>query len=133
VVDEYSDTSLVPIFERFFLGGLYSLRGFKYRDIGPKDVNNEPLGGKSYYFGSLEYSLPIIDRLRFAVFYDIGNVYQNAYDFDFGHWNDNVGIGIRINLPIGPLRLDYGYPIHHDSAPDGSGRFNFGVGYTREF
>jgi outer membrane protein insertion porin family len=133
VADEYSDTSLVPIFERYFLGGLYSLRGFKYRDIGPKDVNGEPLGGKSYYFGSLEYSLPIIDRLRFAVFYDIGNVYQDAYDFDFGQWNDNVGIGIRINLPIGPLRLDYGYPIRHDSAPDGSGRFNFGVGYTREF
>lgn len=133
VVDEYSDTTLVPIFERFFLGGLYSLRGFKYRDIGPRDINDEPLGGKSYYFGSLEYSIPIIDRLRFAVFYDIGNVYQDAYDFDFSQWNDNVGIGVRINLPIGPLRLDYGYPIHNDTAPDGSGRFNFGVGYTREF
>jgi outer membrane protein insertion porin family len=133
VTDQYSDTTLVPIFERYFLGGLYSLRGFKYRDIGPKDVNGEPLGGNSYYFGSLEYSIPIIDRLRFAMFYDIGNVYQKAYDFDFGKWNDNVGVGIRINLPIGPLRLDYGFPINHDSAPGGSGRFNFGVGYTREF
>ena len=133
VTDEFSDTTLVPIYERYFLGGLYSLRGFKYRDIGPRDINGEPLGGKSYYFGAVEYSLPIIDRLRFAMFYDIGNVYQDAYDFDFDQWNDNVGIGLRINLPIGPLRLDYGYPIQNDSAKGGSGRFNFGVGYTREF
>jgi len=38
-----------------------------------------------------------------------------------------------LNLPIGPLRLDYGIPIHHDQFNSGSGRFQFGVGYTREF
>ena len=49
-------------------------------------------------------------------------------------YNDNWGIGLRLNLPIGPLRLDYGIPIHYDDRhQSGSGRFQFGVGYTREF
>lgn len=134
----YSD---VPIFDRWFLGGLYSLRGFKYRDVGPRATGGpsigEPLGGETYYFGSVEYTLPIVERLRFAVFYDIGNVFQNAYSFDRqarqATFSDNWGVGIRLNLPIGPLRLDYGIPIHHDDDVSGSGRFQFGVGYTREF
>ena len=49
-----------------------------------------------------------------------------------GH-SDNYGIGLRLNLPIGPLRLDYGIPINHDQYSGSSGRFQFGVGYTREF
>ena len=133
VVDSYGESTRVPLFDRFYLGGLYSLRGFKFRQVGPKDVLNEPIGGGSYYFGSLEYSIPIIERFRFAMFYDVGNVYPDPYTFRLNEWNDNVGIGLRLNLPIGPLRLDYGIPIHNDSAPDGSGRFQFGVGYTREF
>ncbi|MEP6662573.1 MAG: outer membrane protein assembly factor BamA, partial [Verrucomicrobiota bacterium] len=136
----------VPIFDRWFLGGLYSLRGYKYRDVGPHDQFDEPLGGNTYWFGSLEYSLPIIERLRFAMFYDIGNVYAKAFSFSpdtirggkfagdqRGFYTDNWGIGLRINLPIGPLRLDYGIPIKHDSDIGNKGRFNFGVGYTREF
>ena len=130
----YSD---VPIFDRWFLGGMQSLRGYRYRDIGPKDVFGEPLGGETYYFGSAEYSVPIIERLRFAMFYDIGNVFQDAYSFDRvpnqALYSDNWGLGIRLNLPIGPLRLDYGIPINHDEDVSGSGRFQFGVGYHREF
>jgi outer membrane protein insertion porin family len=129
--------SRVPIFDRWFLGGLYSLRGYRYRDIGPHDEFGEPLGGETYYFGSAEYSIPIIERLRFALFYDIGNVFQDAYSLDTvegqNAFSDNWGVGVRINLPIGPLRLDYGIPINHDDDVSGGGRFQFGVGYTREF
>jgi outer membrane protein insertion porin family len=85
------------------------------------------------WFGSAEYSVPIIDRLRFALFYDVGNVSSRAYDFKIDNFNDNWGLGLRLNLPIGPLRLDYGIPIHHDQFNGSSGRFQFGVGYTREF
>ena len=71
--------------------------------------------------------------MRFAVFYDIGMVYSDPYHFNFGEYADNWGFGMRLNLPIGPLRLDYGIPIHNSSGKTGGGRFQFSVGYTRPF
>ncbi|MBC8001214.1 MAG: outer membrane protein assembly factor BamA, partial [Opitutaceae bacterium] len=140
VVEQYGDDTFVPLFDRWYLGGLYSLRGFKYREVGPRDQFGNPVGGRTYVFGSAEYSVPIIERLRFAVFYDVGNVYYDAYSFKtYAKWgqtvpySDNFGFGLRINLPIGPLRLDYGIPIHHDEGVSSNGRVQFGVGYTRDF
>jgi len=148
VAEEFGGTPDVPFFERYYLGGLYTLRGYEYRAVGPREPTQdgteyEPVGGKTYWFGSAEYSIPIIERLRFAVFYDIGMVYPDAFSFspepslgpgfNTGVYNDNWGVGVRINLPIGPLRLDYAIPITHDEFNDGGGRFQFGVGYTREF
>ncbi|MEW6304731.1 MAG: outer membrane protein assembly factor BamA [Verrucomicrobiota bacterium] len=138
VVDSYGDSTRVPLFDRWFLGGLYTLRGYRFRDVGPKDATSEPLGGSTYWFGSLEYSIPIVERVRFALFYDVGMVYAQPFSFNegafnTGMYNDNWGIGIRLNLPIGPLRLDYGFPITSDPQNENSGRFQFGVGYTREF
>ena len=130
----YGNTGDVPFYERYYLGGLYSLRGFRYRSISPREPGiGEPIGGDTYWFGSAKYSIPIIERLRFALFYDIGDVQLKSYDFSLSGFDDNWGIGLRLNLPIGPLRLDYGIPIHHDQYNSSSGRFQFGVGYTREF
>ena len=134
VVENYDDTHDVPLFDRWFLGGIDSLRGFRYRSVGPKDLQGEPLGGDTYWFGSVEYSVPIVEFLRFAVFYDIGMVYERAYEVNFGNYNDNYGFGIRLNIPhLGPLRLDYGIPITSDRQNHSKGRFQFSVGYTREF
>ena len=137
----------VPIFDRWFLGGLYSLRGYRYRDVGPQDEFGEPLGGNTFWFGSAEYSIPIIERLRFAMFYDIGNVYAQPFSLNpgsyvsrtgsiesRGFYEDNWGIGLRINIPyLGPLRLDYGFPLTHDKNLGDKGRFNFGVGFQSRF
>lgn len=131
----------VPFYDRYYLGGLYSLRGYHYRSISPRQpglVPDEPIGGDSYWFGSAEYSFPIFEQphgigVRFAFFYDIGNVLSDPYDFSLKGLDDDYGFGLRLNLPIGPLRLDYGIPIHHDQYNSGSGKFQFGVGYTREF
>ena len=134
VAQAFGDTEDVPFYERYYLGGIYSMRGFKYRSVSPREDNiREPIGGDTYWFGSAEYSIPIIERLRFALFYDIGGVALKPYSYNFGNLNDNWGVGLRLNLPIGPLRLDYGIPIHHDKFNSGSGQFQFGVGYTREF
>ena len=129
----------VPFEERYYLGGLYSLRGFKFYSISPRQAGfNDPIGGDSYWFGSAEYSIPIIEQehgigVRFAVFYDIGNVAAKPYTWNMDNFDDNWGLGLRLNLPIGPIRLDYGIPIHHDQFNSGSGQFQFGVGYTRGF
>jgi len=127
----------VPFFERWYLGGAYSLRGFKYREASPQEagirgVGFEPVGGNSYYLGTAEYSLPIIDRLRFAVFYDMGNVFYRSWQFT-SDFSSDVGAGIRLNLPIGPLRFDYAIPMQDAYGTGGGGRFNFTVGYTTEF
>src|SRR5438876_654130 len=139
IVEAFGDSTRVPLFDRFFLGGANTVRGFKFRHVGPKDEFGEPIGGGTYWFGSAEYSVPIIERLRSAAFYDIGMVYQDAYSFDpngfhTGNYNDDWGIGIRLNIPqLGPLRLDYAFPITHGPDTSGSGRFQFSVGYERPF
>ena len=136
-VESYGRSDRVPLFDRWFLGGLNSLRGFRYRDVGPKD-QDEPIGGGTYWTGTVEYSVPIIEMLRVAVFYDIGMVYPDAWSFrqapGTGLYNDNWGLGLRLNIPhLGPLRLDYGIPITTDPDNDSNGRFQFSVGYQRPF
>jgi outer membrane protein insertion porin family len=129
----------VPFFERYFLGGAYSLRGFKYRDVSPqesgrRDVGMEPVGGNSFYFGYAEYSVPIIEFLRVAAFYDVGNVFYDSYDFKLDRFASDFGFGLRLNIPrLGPLRFDYGIPLTDPDDRGGGGRFNFTVGYQREF
>jgi outer membrane protein insertion porin family len=89
------------------------------------------------YYGSIEYSIPVLDKFRLAFFYDIGMVFAKPYSFNpdpykTGVYNSDVGIGIRLNLPIGPLRLDYAIPLSTGQFNDNGGKFQFGVGYTRE-
>jgi outer membrane protein insertion porin family len=139
VADGLKSGEDVPFYERYYLGGLYSLRGFKFHSISPRQPGfDEPIGGDTYWFGSAEYSIPIIEQehgvgVRFAMFFDIGNVAAQPYHFTLENFNDNWGVGLRLNLPIGPIRLDYGIPITHDQYNSGNGQFQFGVGYTREF
>ncbi len=118
----------VPIFDRRFLGGANNLRGFDYRDVGPKDETGEPIGGKTSGWATAELTVPIIRQLRGALFYDIGVVSPDDFSLD-GDVNSNWGFGIRLFLPVGPLRLDYGIPISSDEFNDNSGRFNFNIGY----
>ncbi len=126
---ETVDGSNVPIFERTFLGGANNLRGFKYRDVGPKDATGEPLGGGSSWFLTTELTFPIVERVRGAVFYDVGAVDSGSFAFG-GGTNSDYGIGLRLNLPIfGPLKLDYGIPMQGDSFNDDGGRFNISVDY----
>lgn len=129
-IENYGDSERVPLFERFFLGGANTIRGFDYRDVGPKDENGEPIGGKSMVMGSIELTFPIITKIRGAVFYDTGNVYTDYMEFDLGDMRSGAGVGLRLELPIGPIRLDYGWPIDRDEFQDSSGRFDFNIGYS---
>lgn len=129
-VDNWGSGTRVRIYDRLFLGGSNDLRGFDFRDVSPKDINGEPLGGKSMAAFTIEYTIPIIEKARFAVFYDTGFVNPGSFDFNTDQVVSDAGIGLRLDLPIGPLRIDYGFPIQTQRGNNShSGKFNFNVGY----
>jgi outer membrane protein insertion porin family len=130
VVDQWDDANRVPLFDRFFMGGPSTVRGFKFRSIGPKDggPDGEPLGGKTMAYLQSEYSIPVIERVRFATFMDLGQAWSSAYSFSGASPSVGAGIGLRLNLPIGSINLDYGWPINASQAEDRGGQFTFGGG-----
>ena len=71
----------------------------------------------------------IFEKVRGAVFYDVGFVNLDAYDASTANLNSNVGVGLRLFLPIGPIRVDFGVPTKSDEFNDSGGQFQFNVGY----
>jgi len=130
VVDSHGGD--VPIFKRNFLGGARNLRGYDYREAGPKDEDGEPLGGKTSIYGTAEVSVPmpgLQEKVRLASFYDVGSVSRGAWNI--GDVYSDVGVGVRLFiLPGAPIRLDYGYPLQTDEFTGSSGKFNFQMGWN---
>jgi outer membrane protein insertion porin family len=128
VIENFGDSTDVPFYNKFYLGGPYDLRGFEYRDVSPRSPEGFILGGKSYAMLSLEYSMDIVSPIRVAVFYDGGFVNRDAYDFSPANYHDNVGIGLRLFVAGTPLSLDYGIPLTGDRNSSKGGQFNFFFG-----
>ena len=129
VVDNLSGDD-VAIFDRLFAGGTSTFRGFDRREVSPVDVNEDPLGGKSRMLGTVEVSYPFTETIWGSVFCDLGNVWPGAYDWDPTDINVSIGVGVQLELPVGPIRFDYGFPIvtQQDHLDDG-GRLHFNIGY----
>lgn len=120
---------MVPLYERYFLGGGDSVRGFPYRSIGPEDYNEDNYGGQSMYIVTAELSHPIYSIVRGAAFVDIGDA--SARRFQFSSINIGIGYGLRIKLPsiAAPLRLDLAYPIlNNQDGVNSRLRFHFNIG-----
>ena len=131
-VDTVSGGDDVPIFERCYLGGPANLRGFRYRDVGMIDealAGDETMGGNSSAFVQFEVTLPVIESVRFAMFVDTGFVHKDSFDFKPTEWAADYGIGLRINLPMGPLAVDYAIPFKSANCADDDGQFQFYVDY----
>ena len=122
------ENRLIKVYDRLFLGGSNNLRGLEYRDVGPRDKHGEPLGGQSMARTTIELTFPIVEKARGALFYDNGFVNVNPWDYNFNDFSADVGFGLRLDLPIGPLRIDYGIPIQSPHKL-GGGKINFNVGY----
>jgi outer membrane protein insertion porin family len=130
MVDAYGNSNKVPIFERYFAGGARSIRGYTERGVGPVDANTQDaIGGESIFVGTMEYTIPIIDVLKFATFYDIGNVWAKYSDLGADKLYSGFGFGLRIKTPIGPMNLDYGIPLDTEPGESSrkSGKFYFSV------
>ncbi|MBO4633203.1 MAG: outer membrane protein assembly factor BamA [Lentisphaeria bacterium] len=119
----------VPLYERYFLGGGDSVRGFPYRSIGPEDYNKDNYGGQTMYILTAELSHPIYSIVRGAAFVDIGDAGPDR--FKFSTVNIGVGYGLRIKLPsiAAPLRLDFAFPVvNNQDGVSNSLRFHFNIG-----
>lgn len=143
--DTHHHAEQVPIYERFYLGGLLPaspLRGFEYRSIGPRQLG-EPVGGDFLVAGGVEYSLPVyrapmpgtwqqeIDVLRLVFFYDVGMLVPNERLYASRHFRSGVGFGFRLRVPaLGgiPIALDFGWPISR-RPEDRTERVSFSLGF----
>ncbi|MDH3216600.1 MAG: outer membrane protein assembly factor BamA [Candidatus Krumholzibacteria bacterium] len=153
--DPYGQSPEVPVENRFFTGGGNSVRGYEESSVAPKDsvlnastglVEETVIGGRVLLLTNIElrFPLPLLSRFRFsgAVFADGGNVWPDLESLqlkNFRPFKDrdqvgqtdyrfSLGLGIRYNTPLGPIRLDYGLPLTVQDGQDRSGRFHFSLG-----
>ena len=110
----------IPIFERYTLGGADTVRGYEEQELGPRDAQGNPLGGNAFGVLNLEVRHPIYKKLWGVWFLDGGQLYEQPLgnewpyirakglnDFAFG-----TGPGIRLNTPVGAVRLEVGYKLN---------------------
>lgn len=128
----------VPLFERYYTGGVYSLRGFMPRSIGPKlQIPGSPAGADSEFVyggnkllmfnGEIEFPIYIPAGIRWVFFLDAGNAFAENESYSLTNLRSNWGLGLRWNSPIGPLRFEWGVPFVRRPGED-SVVFNFTIG-----
>ena len=102
----------VSITEKFFLGGIHTIRGFKSREVGPMDKNGYYIGGEKMGYFNFEYLFPIYKSLglKGVLFYDTGNAWTKDQDY-FTDMRHSAGAGVRWQSPMGPLRFEWGYNL----------------------
>ena len=118
----------IPIDERFFNGGNTTVRSFAERDLGPHN-NGDPTGGEFFTVFNVEYTFPIYGELQGAAFFDAGNLLTSSENLGFDDMRYAIGLGLRYRLPIGPIRLDYGYNPDRRAGED-NGAFHFSFGFA---
>jgi outer membrane protein insertion porin family len=119
----------LPVYERFFLGGIDTVRGFDYQEISPRDpVTGDEIGGEKMFAGNLEYRYPLSkDKgLVGVVFFDVGNVVKTGENLTSGI-RKSAGIEIRWESPMGPIRVVWGYNIS-PQYDEKSSKFDFSMG-----
>lgn len=121
------DQTELPIDLRFFNGGASSVRSFPERELGPTATNGDPRGGEAYWAANLEYIHKVAGPVKAVAFLDAGALNPNHSDFGAGDIKVAAGLGLRIHLPIGPVRLEYGHALSPDPG-DPNGAFHFAIG-----
>jgi len=120
----------LPDYERFYLGGMNSMRGFDWQDIHVTDKNGAEIGGETYIQFNIELVFPLIEKAGIVgvIFYDTGNVYESAGSIKLGDMRQSAGFGFRWYSPIGPIRLENGYILDPEEGEDTGGRWDFTMG-----
>ncbi len=109
----------VPTFDRFYLGGASTIRGYAENTLGPKDENGDPKGGKIMIMGNLELRRGLFWKFGYSLFADLGNVWYEPADINLDEYKLTAGLGLQFFTPIGPLRMDYARRIIRRDDPAG--------------
>lgn len=132
-VNAYGDSKEVPVFERFFGGGSGTIRGYEERRVGPRDPSsNDPIGGETTLLMTAEEVMTLVKNeqgkpiIKGAVFIDVGDVWRRVADYGES-LKVGAGVGTRLNTPIGPIRLDLGFPFSDVAGEKRKPRFHFNI------
>jgi outer membrane protein insertion porin family len=120
----------LPLFERYFPGGINSIRGFQTRTLGPRepirnaqgqDIQSDPIGGSRQLVVNNELIFPIVEQLglKGVFFFDLGNAWLDSDGYDLGNLRYAAGGGLRWQSPLGPIRIELGIPLNrkrHEKA-----------------
>jgi len=119
----------LPIYEKFFVGGLDSVRGFKFGKAGPLDSEDEPIGAKNQLFFNFEWIFPIYKPagLKGVVFYDAGAGFDDSEGFMLKGIRSGAGFGIRWFSPLGPIRIELGFNLFPKKG-ESKNVFDFTIG-----
>ncbi|MDM8536860.1 outer membrane protein assembly factor BamA [Desulfobacterales bacterium HSG17] len=120
----------LPDYEKFFLGGPTSMRGFERSDLAPRDIFGRSSGGDKFVQLNFELTYPLFEEMGIigVAFMDIGNVYGNVQDFDLGEMRESAGVGVRWNSPFGPLRIEYAFILDPTEQDSSTGKLELGMG-----
>ncbi len=137
-MEPFGNTDEVPLSERLFLGGGRTLRGFRHRDVGPKVIRpvegsdsfyDRPYGGQSLFMANVEYTIPIVRGIRVGFFYDTGNVWSERYTLDLNDLASSVGMGLRLDVPGFPIRIDRAWALKSDDDFTDEDKWVIWIGY----
>lgn len=120
-----------PLFKRYFPGGINSVRGYKNRKLGPYDSEGHRYGGSKELINNFEIIFPLLSSagLKGVTFYDMGQAYDDGKSIDLGELKKAWGYGIRWTSPLGPIRIEFGFPLDQEQGESKSmvTMFSFGA------
>ena len=121
---------ILPDYERFYLGGINSVRGYEWREINVLDEYGYEIGGNKFVQFNAECIIPLLKKQGFVgvLFYDAGNVYNDDESIDLGTLRNSIGFGFRWYSPMGPIRFEYGYKLDVKEGEERGGRWEFSMG-----
>jgi outer membrane protein insertion porin family len=120
----------LPDYERYYLGGINSMRGFEWRGIYALDEEGNEIGGDKLVQFNVEYRIPLLPEQGIVgvLFYDMGDVYNNDESIDLGNLKQSAGFGFRWYSPLGPIRIEYGRILDAGEIDETGGRWEFTMG-----
>jgi outer membrane protein insertion porin family len=133
--DGYGDSDKLPFFKNYFGGGVKSIRGYKDYSLGPRDSNDDPLGGNMKVLGNVEVIFPEPlglgpESVRMSAFFDMGNVYDTDGDVNIGDLRYSTGLSVKWLSPMGPLGLVFAMPLNEEGDDETENfQFTFGTAF----
>jgi len=131
-----NSSGYLPDYDRFFLGGINSMRGFEWEDLAPKDENGNSIGGDKFVQFNIELQYPLFKEAGIVgvIFYDTGEIKNseaadlNDRDIKLDDLRNSAGFGFRWYSPVGPIRLEYGYILDPIEGRGEGGKWEFTMG-----